>query len=274
MSSPESSYRLALSFKGHPLSLHPIVGPRLIVGRDPGCDLVIDSLAVAPQHLALQVVDGRLVVVALTAEHPVLRNGVRVAHAALDEGDRLLVGKHTLSLVRRGEESVPQARPESEGPRPGRAQPPSKARGFVDAYLQIQSGRRIGEILTLTRVVTRLHRVGGDAVIVSRRDRGYVLSRLGEANRVSVGGEPVLGDQELPLAHGTSIEIDGVRCQFFQNLATPDATMGGSLGSASTLSPGAKQGPSPIDQGGIAQGAPAKSDQQGAGQGVAAVPVG
>ena len=90
--------KVTLSFKGRPLRVQPMAGPRLVVGRDPGCDLVIDSLAVAPRHLALQMVEGRVVLAALTATHPVLRNGVRVAHALVEEGDRVLVGKHTLSL--------------------------------------------------------------------------------------------------------------------------------------------------------------------------------
>ncbi len=216
-------YELALSFKGRPLSVHPIEGPRLIVGRDPGCDLVIDSLAVAPQHLALQVVDGRVVLAALTAEFPVLRNGVRVAHALLEQGDRILVGKHTLAFSMRVEESVQEPSVRAGLPQIRSDRSRSGADGLAGAYLQVQSGRYIGKILTLTRSVTRLRRIGGTEVIVSRRDWGYGLSRMGEVNRVYVGRDQVLGYQEVPLTHGTCIEIDGVRCQFFESVATSAA---------------------------------------------------
>lgn len=274
MSPPEPSFELALSFKGRPLSSHPVVGPRLIVGRDPGCDLIIDSLAVAPRHLAIQVVDGRLVLVALTAEHPVLRNGMRVIHAALEEGDRLLVGKHSLSLVKGPEGPALPPHPDDEGPQTEAARPVPAPRGGIDAYLQIQGGRRIGKILTLRRTVTRLHRVRGGEVIVSRRGPGYVLSRLGQANRVLVGGEPVLDDREVPLIHGVPIEIDCLRCQFFQTPITSVAQTPRSLGPGSGLSPGTGQGPNAIDQGGVGQGTPAECHQQGPGQGVAPVPIG
>jgi pSer/pThr/pTyr-binding forkhead associated (FHA) protein len=223
IASPAHMLKLTLSFKGRPLRVHPIAGPRLVVGRDPGCDLVIDSLAVAPRHLALQMVEGRVVLAALTATHPVLRNGVRVAHALLEDGDRVLVGKHTLSLSAVVESPAQQPRATLERPRTAPEPSTSGAGAGVEAYLQVQSGRRIGEILTLIRVVTRLRRIGGTEVIVRRRDWGYALSRLGEANRVTVGREPVLGGQEVPLTHGVAIEIDGVRCQFFQALATSAA---------------------------------------------------
>lgn len=216
-------FKLALSFKGRPLSVHPIEGPRLIVGRDPGCDLVIDSLAVAPQHLALQVVDGRVVLAALTAEFPVLRNGVRVAHALLEQGDRILVGKHTLAFSTRAEEPVHEPSVRARPPQTRSERPPSRADGALEAYLQVQSGRHIGRILTLTRSVTRLRRIGGSEVIVSRREWGYGLSRMGEASRVYVGQDQVLGCQEVPLTHGTRIEIDDVRCQFFESVATSAA---------------------------------------------------
>ncbi|MGE5155181.1 MAG: FHA domain-containing protein [Bdellovibrio bacteriovorus] len=213
--------KLTLSFKGRPLKVHPIAESRLIVGRDPGCDLVIDSLAVAPRHLALQMVDGRVVLAALTATHPVLHNGARVAHALLEEGDRVLVGKHTLTLSK-GMEEVARA-PQATFRPPRIAPQPSPSGAGIEAYLQIQSGRRIGEILTLNRAVNRLRRIGGIEVIVSRRSWGYALSRLGEANRVLVGREPVVGDREVPLTHGIPIEIDGVRCQFFLALETSAA---------------------------------------------------
>jgi Inner membrane component of T3SS, cytoplasmic domain len=213
-------FELALSFKGRPLSVHPLRESRLLVGRDPGCDLVIDSLAVAPQHLALQGLDGRVVLVALTADYPVLRNGRRVVHAVLEDGDRIQVGKHTLTFAERVQASDPAPPADSTAVLPA---PPPRASGAAEAYLQIQSGPHIGEILILARAVTRLRRLGGTGVIVIRREGGYALARLGESNRVIVDRELVLEDQEVPLTHGASIEIDGLRCQFFQALVSSAA---------------------------------------------------
>jgi len=210
-------FQLALSFKGRLLSVHPLGGRRLIIGRDSSCDLVIDSLAAAPRHVALEVVEGQVVLTALTQEFPVLRNGGRVQDALLKAGDRVLLGKHTLTLTDGSEQAIPEARITPRGI-PPRESVREAARPA--AYLQVQSGRHIGEILILTRAVTRLRRIGGSEVIISRRDWGYALSVMGEANRAYVGPDEVLGDQEVPLTHGARIEIDGVHCQFFQTATT------------------------------------------------------
>ena len=188
-------FKLTLSFKGRLLSAYPLGGRRLIIGRDPGCDLVIDSLAVAPRHVALEVVEGRVALTALTPGFPVLRNGGRVQDALLKAGDRLLLGKHTLTLTDASGEAIPEARITPLGIPPRESVPEAATPA---AYLQVQSGRHIGEILILTRAVTRLRRIGGTEVIISRRDLGYVLALMGEANRVYVGPGPGPGRPRGP----------------------------------------------------------------------------
>lgn len=210
--------KLTLSFKGRPLSVHPFEGPTLIVGRDPDCDIVIDSLAVAPRHARLHADDSGVTLHRLDDGYQLLCNGRQVESVRISEGARILVGKHTLTLDTHADETVllPLL------PEPSAARPSAASGIEAPAYIQIQGGQLIGEIIHLTRSVVRLTRIGGDEVIVTRREHGYCLARIGEANLVYVGREAVEGDTEVTLANGVEIEIDGVRCQFFGPDPEPD----------------------------------------------------
>jgi hypothetical protein len=211
--------KLTLSFKGRLLAVHWLDRPTLTIGRDPDCEIVIDSLAVAPRHAQIRQDGETFALVALEREHRVYRNGDRVEQATLAEGDMILVGKHTLSYSEVAPEAVLLARPPA--PQRARSHETAESGDTVPVYLQIQSGPRLGHIVPLTRAVTRLTPIGGNEVIVTRRDRGYVLSRIGEANRVYVGRRALRGNEEVPLVKGCLVEVDGTRCQFFCRPGSP-----------------------------------------------------
>lgn len=208
--------KLTLSFKGRLLSVHHLERPLACVGRDPGCDIAIDSLAVAPRHAEIRREDDRFVLVALDRDHLVFRNGQRVERADLAEGDLILIGKHTLSFSEVSAESIllPSAPALAPAPRHRRDEPPEPGE-LVPVYLQIQSGPHIGHMIPLMRSVTRLTLIGGHEVIVTRRDGHYVLTRIGEANLVFVGRRKLRGDEEVALVSGAPVEVDGTLCQFF-----------------------------------------------------------
>jgi pSer/pThr/pTyr-binding forkhead associated (FHA) protein len=205
--------KLTLSFKGRLLAVHHLERPVLTIGRDPDCDIVIDSLAVAERHAEIRQDGATVALVALDPEHPVYRNGERVAETVLADGDLILVGKHTLDFSEAAPEAILLPRATSPQ-RPRRDEPPDSVES-IPVYLQIQSGPHIGQVIPLIRAVTRLTLIGGHEVIVTRRDGGYLLARIGEANRVFVGQRTVAGDEEIELVDGDPVEIDGTICRFF-----------------------------------------------------------
>lgn len=206
--------KFTLSFKGRLLSVHPMDHDTLLVGRDPECDIVIDSLALAPHHARLVQTEDGVRLENLNEETGVYVNGKRVEVAQLRDGDLILIGKHTLTFSDRGQESI--LSPRAMMPRPNERDEPSEPPVVAPGFIQVQSGALIGEILTLSRAVTRLTRIGGGEVIITRRGGGFVLTRFGDANVVYVGRQAILDDSEVPLEDGVSIEIDGTQCQFFR----------------------------------------------------------
>ncbi len=204
--------KLTLTFKGRLLAVYRLEGSSSIIGRDPDCAVCIDSLAVAPRHARIEQAAESLTLTALDAAHPVFRNGTRVDYTLLEDGDLILVGKHTLSISLT-DEDAPQlalpARPTAQ------REDSSEVPDLLPAYLQVQSGPHLGQVIPIRRAVTRLKSIGGPEVIIAHRDTHYILSRIGEANRVHVGQRALRGDDTVQLAHGDQIEIDGIRCQFF-----------------------------------------------------------
>lgn len=205
--------KLTLSFKGRLLAVYRLERPILRIGRHPDCDILIDSLAVAPRHAEIRQDGESLVLVALDPERRVYRNGTPVESAVLAEGDLILIGKHSLSFSEAAPEAV--LMPLATAPqRPHKELSPDSDES-APVYLQIQTGPRIGQIIPLIRSVTRLTQIGGHEVIVARRDGHYVVTRIGEANEVYVGRQAVQGAEEVALVNGAPVEVDGTRCQFF-----------------------------------------------------------
>src|SRR5437899_9140585 len=66
--------------------------PILLVGRDPECDIQIDSRKISRRHCCLAQVSGYLVVRDLGSTNGIRINGVRVLEGRLREGDEVTIG--------------------------------------------------------------------------------------------------------------------------------------------------------------------------------------
>lgn len=221
--------KLTLSFKGRLLSVHHLDERPVTIGRDPGCGIRIDSLAVAPRHVELVPTDTIYLLLGLDTDYPVLLNNERVDQATLNHDDEIQLGKHTLHY---SEDSVvlsfPRRKPAGAAaePAPGEpAEPPAvevveeddeePAGGAVPAYMQVQSGPQIGRVITFRRSVTRLNRAGAEDIIVTRQGDSYYLLRLGGQTVVRISGSRVTADGEVRLNDNDLIEIGELRFRFF-----------------------------------------------------------
>jgi hypothetical protein len=69
------------------------------IGRDPGCELMLDNLGVSRRHAQLREVEGRFVIEDLNSTNGVFVNGRRITSAAeVNGGDEIKIGKFVLSL--------------------------------------------------------------------------------------------------------------------------------------------------------------------------------
>src|SRR5436305_6468930 len=68
--------------------------PILLLGRDPECDIQLDSRKISRRHCCIAQVNDYLVVRDLESTNGVRINGVRVVEGQLHAGDELTIGNH------------------------------------------------------------------------------------------------------------------------------------------------------------------------------------
>jgi len=79
------------------------------IGRDPGCELMLDNLGVSRRHAQLREVEGRYVIEDKNSTNGVFINGTRITTAAeVSPGDEIKIGKFVLSLQHATEEARPE----------------------------------------------------------------------------------------------------------------------------------------------------------------------
>jgi len=206
---------LTLSFKGRLLSVHRLDEHPTSVGRDPDCRVCIDSLAIASRHAEIVCTDGGFLLLSLDPEYPVLLNHEKVDQVGLRHGDLIQIGKHTLSFSEESVQHMLYRAPFEKAPEPVQEEASEYRSERGPAYLQVQSGPKIGRVVVFRRAVTRLSQVGASDVIVTRRSDAYHLSRLGGKDPIRIAGKVMDYDEEAELHNNDLIEIGDVRLRFF-----------------------------------------------------------
>ena len=239
--------KLSLSFKGHPITVHHFdEGTEVItIGRNPGCTLLIDSLAIAPMHAKVISSQGESQIVAMTDELPTLVNSRPITEHLLSHGDIIQVGKHTLTFAEDGQTFGALTAPTPRSVKPRTFQPCSTApntnkqtihhmprhkkpnlSGISDKDLatveqqsqlktciQIVNGNQFGRVVSVENGLTRLGIDGlATAVIAHRRD-GYFLSHL-EGNKPPCINGQSIKEQSQQLFDGDNIQIANGRMIF------------------------------------------------------------
>jgi hypothetical protein len=205
--------KLTLTFKGHVINVYHLEKGETCIGRDGGCDIVIDSLAIAPRQLLIrQSNDNEYQLEAMDEAFPVLVNREKVELTPLSHGDVIQVGKHTLTYAEDVMElgtdlgSTLQAKQDTEADHDSDEIPTS-------GMLQIMNGENFGRVIPLNRNMTRIGHAGGDCAMISKRDEGYFLSFL-EGPNPPVVNRISIGNGSHQLNNGDIIEVGGTKMQF------------------------------------------------------------
>ena len=91
--------RLVTKFRGHGATT---------IGRDPGCEIMLDNLGVSRRHAQLREVAGRFVIEDLDSTNGVFVNGQQITAAAeVGSGDQIKIGKFLLAFHFTQDEQVP-----------------------------------------------------------------------------------------------------------------------------------------------------------------------
>ena len=232
--------QLKLSFKGHPITVHHFddnSSEITIIGSDPGCALVIDSLAVAPLQAKIICDQSGYKIIALTDEIPTLVNRHTIKEHQLSHGDVIQMGKHTLTFAEDKQIfSLPPlsqtklVKTDTTGP-PLRtanfnSQPKPEGISHKDiaavehqsqlaTCVQIVNGKYFGKVIPIDNGLTRLGINGlATAAIAHRRD-GYFLTHLEGRKLPRVNGD-IIEEHGQQLFEGDQIQIGNI-CMIFHD---------------------------------------------------------
>lgn len=205
--------KLTLSFKQRKLRIFGLQQGECLIGSDPLCTVVIDSLAVEPQHAVVHIGENSCQIEACNANCVVTLNDQALSEShTLAEGDTIGIGKHSFSF---SEETAGTVIQPSAVPLP------------TVGWLQIQSGSHLGRTIRLDKAFTRIGRPDVELGVIAHRDDGYFLSALQGTQGPAVNGKPI-GDSSYPLSNSDRVVIGDLQLQFFadgQADDEPDASL-------------------------------------------------
>jgi pSer/pThr/pTyr-binding forkhead associated (FHA) protein len=228
--------RLVLSLDEQVLAEYNMSRERYTVGRLPDNDIRIDNPAISNHHALIINILNDSFLEDLNSTNGTYVNGRLIKKHALQHGDVITVGHHSLRFID-GDLEEPEDEFErtmvigaSEAarlkvpPAPPPAPPPAAQAGgwklpgvLPKAKLQVLNGQFAGRELELVKTLTTLGRPGVQVAAITRRADGYYIVHV-ESGRDGdyplVNGTPI-GPQAHLLKDNDVVQLAGVKMGFF-----------------------------------------------------------
>jgi pSer/pThr/pTyr-binding forkhead associated (FHA) protein len=232
--------KIILSFDGAPVEEFELDQEIMTIGRKPDNDIHVDNLAVSGTHAKILTILNDSFIEDLSSTNGTIINGNKITKHALANGDKVIIGKHTLEYINDAAEADegefektmiirPDANEKVSAEDKGKLE---KSIGKIaselasagaagsqasKASLKLLSGTNSGKELKLTKILTTIGKPGVQVAAITRRPLGYFLIVVDagkEGNRPLVNDKEV-GTQAHPLANGDEIEVAGVKMGFY-----------------------------------------------------------
>jgi len=137
-------------FGGQEQKTHPLDKPRMVVGREPTCEIHIDNLGISRQHCEFVPRGEAFVVRDLGSSNGTYVNGRKITEHFLNDADEIIIGKYTLKFKNEAQVAKP-----SEN-----ASPAANVPDTLNTY--VMDGAKIQEQLAKMRAQGG---PGGDATV-------------------------------------------------------------------------------------------------------------
>jgi hypothetical protein len=209
--------KLTVFFRGKAIHSALFENGIVHIGRDETNDLIIDSLAVAPAHVAIIIRNDGCTARQLNDDFPLVINGIKTKESSLINNDKISLGKH--DIIYHLTESVVQTQQLSSTLHKGMILLNQELSGDVNipgANLQIIDGDNIGKLLPLKKTMTRLGHNGSGVIVISKRKNDYFVSVLKNMGTITINNKP-LSNNMLKLNNNDVLVINNTSLQFFQN---------------------------------------------------------
>ncbi|HZZ94494.1 MAG TPA: FHA domain-containing protein [Usitatibacter sp.] len=238
--------RVVVSLEGEIVMETPLSKPVTVVGRHPGCDIVIDAPHVSARHMLFRMVAQTVYVEDLASTNGTIVNGIPAAHQVVHHLDLIEVGKHKLHLfdesmlagsvgnlentvVTEYERTMLAAHAAVAQAAPARA-PSSRAEDDLDRTrmiralgdgaleqsrpgvkpppfaLRVLAGGGRGDTIALDKPNTMIGTVGTDTALVVRRGGKLLIARLGGQRPLKLNRRE-LGPGAHPIQEKDVIEV-------------------------------------------------------------------
>jgi hypothetical protein len=186
------------------------------IGSDESNELHIDSLAIAPVHAVIAYHDGINTIKQLDENFPVLVNGKKIQAAALQDNDRVILGKHELLFHTTESVSDPMMDAPIERSFIANQNSVDEHTPIANASLQVLNGENIGKLFLLKKAMTRIGTSGSGSgvVVIAKRKEGYFVSALENPESILVN-KRLIHNTFLKLDNNDVLDIGGTAFQFF-----------------------------------------------------------
>jgi pSer/pThr/pTyr-binding forkhead associated (FHA) protein len=111
---------LILTLRGRTLARFPIASVRTTIGRDPGCDMVIDNAGISRLHASVEVVGDSFVLRDCESQNGITLNGEPCREGRLVDGDVIGLNKFLLRFSNQALEVPGNLQRESQKPQASR----------------------------------------------------------------------------------------------------------------------------------------------------------
>jgi hypothetical protein len=201
-----SMAKLTLFFNRRPIEVFHLEENESTIGRDSENTFVIDSLAIATTHLKITSIADKYFVESTSEQFPTLINNQPITRQALNQGDEVTLGKHTLTYSASVE---PVFNENDTSPTSSNRAAPSSSAG----NLQVMSGPDIGLVISLNKPVTELNIGNSTPAIIAKRQHGYYISRLDDD--ISIKIDDIAISAETQLNNNCKVNIGDTKYTFF-----------------------------------------------------------
>jgi len=181
------------------------------VGRDASNTFIIDSLAVAPQHFKISLIEDEYFIESLSQQFPTFINGEPIHRKFINYGDKISTGKHSFYLSNTENQEFAASLASTE--KTINTQQQSNLAAAKTGNLQVMNGPEIGKVIALNKAVTELKQQKSTTAIIAKRQLGFFISVMADNIDICIDGQVI--STETKLTNNAKINIGKSKYIFF-----------------------------------------------------------